>query len=264
MEFGDGWVPGAWRNVYDDAGIAPTPGNPFGCYCGPVVFGTAYDPVTGVTLVDGFNASPPEGFIASHSLEPGSITGAFGRDYGEDKMVSSPGRDKYLDFLSWVVGGCLDCGSDGGEGLGGVDQHQWTYPGHVMEGESAFTCNLFGASGSVRGAYWVVAAARGSTFPSPSTGGTGAFATIFIPGLESDAPRNLSFDTQLSDGGDWPSGWATFAGPVHDRPGTIAAVEMERDPGTSPVQVCLMTVVADVGAGDDPIPICKRRPMMWL
>jgi len=261
MDFGDSWVPGAWRNVADTAPDDVTPGNPYDCYCGPRVLGVETDPVTDYSLIEGFNASPPVGFSASHALDPGTA-GAYGRDYGMELMVSSPGRDKFLDFIDWVVGGCLNCGTGGAEGLGGMDEYQWAYPAHPMTADSSFTCNLSGASGAIRGAYWVLAAARGDFSPNPSTGGTGSHATVFIPGLESSSPRNLAFDTQLVAGGDWPTGWRTFMGPVHDRPGGVATVEMERDPGTSPIQVCVMTVVADVGAGDEPIPTCNPELML--
>lgn len=259
----DSWVPGAWRNVAgegEDDGIPPPPGR---CVCGRVLFGTPY-PVAGtVGPTSAFNATPPIGFSAGHALEPIGTGGGSGRDYGEDKMVSSPGRDKRIQFLQWARDGCVLCGPDGiTPGLGYTLEQAIVYDfAHLMTAPQSVTCQLAAPSGHLRAARRAGLISQGDASPSAINGTTGYMASFYLPGLES-ADRN--FDVRgAPTGGDFPTGWASTVGPIIQEPGGISTIEFERDPGDFRMQICMMTVVADVGSALEDIKVCKRQPLGW-
>lgn len=265
MDLEERWVPGSWRNVYKHPGPDDAM-PPFGdCYCGDIQFGTYYPPANFDGMVTGFNATPPTGFSAGHSLD---IGGGEGRDYGEDYMVSSPGREVMRKFIDGIITACVGCGADGGPGLGGSNEYTWNYETRYppeADPVNSLTCQLGGASGGVRAARWAILAARGDPFPGGVSGvGTGYTASVFLHGL--DAPtRNLDFSDGhgFGEGGDFPDGWTGRVGPIHDSPGGVSTVEMERDPGSTLMQVCMMTAVVEVGLGTEEIEICKQHPMSW-
>jgi hypothetical protein len=250
---------------------SPSPGlvmhfDDVGIYCGDTQFGTLY-PETSSGMISGFNATPPTGFAAVHALEP-PIVQAYGRDYGEDYMTSSPGREVHRAFLATVHTACAQCGTGGNAGIGWTNQYDWNYEvRNPPEADSAYSlvCHLGGASGSVRNARWAILAALGDPAPGGVSGvGTGFKASVFIQGVEA-AVRNLEFSSGhgFTEGGDFPAGWTGRTGPIHSSPGGISAVELERDPGSTLMQVCMMTAVVDVGGVQETIPVCKRRPMFW-
>jgi hypothetical protein len=266
MDLEERWVPGAWRNVYKHPGpddYFPPVGN---CYCGDIEFGTLYPPATS-GMISGFNATPATGFAAVHALEPDAS--GEGRDYGEALMASSPGREVRRTWLSTITTACELCGPRIGiEGLGLAHQYFWDYATYYPPEDgpvNSLVCHLGGASGNVRAARWALLAARGDPFPGGVSGvGTGYTASIFLHGLESNT-RNLDFSDGhgFVEGGDFPGDWTGLVGPIHESPGGFSTVEMERDPGTTLIQVCMMTAVVEIGSGTEEIEVCKRHPMSW-
>lgn len=254
----DGWVPGMWYNV---DGLAPAemtdnPGTPPDCDCGIRQSGEATPESVDSGLIAGMNAAPPVGVIADSTIL---------RNANEDKMVSTPGTDLYNYFLGYGGGSCAGCGIFGKFRL-------WQYRVHLhrFAGDGGyFRAELAVNGGPIRAANWRAAVAKGSVFPIGNTATGQGDCKIRLPALE-PAVVNFNFDTDVGEGGNWPTNWSTIQGPMHQNPGAGALTNLEWwresiDPTTDAVrgQVCIFTVVIDSSTGAEELPICQPL-MSWI